>query len=391
VVWSSSADELGNRDLEKLTRPLLEALAKLAGLESTYLTVFHWDRREQEVRFVHSVGEADIQEGSRLPLPAAVTRESLPGVTRSQAQMPRTHPDSEAAKQLGLLTYVSVPIVLAKHELYGMVCGASRRPRPVTEAVVSVMEFFAQIIADHMSRALVAAAEQRLLLAEEQMRARARFLAVAEHQLKTPLTSLLGAAQMLHDGWPSLTEEQRDQFLDIVMRSAEDLSTRVGALLVEAGADVHSRELSPVDLDLVEFVGMVTRTFDVEVTDHRVRADVDEGLTTMADPTALHQVLSHLLDNAVKYSPAEGAISVVGHRTAGGVALSVVDEGVGLPVGMDVFEAFQRGDREQVGLAPGIGLGLHIVRNLVVAMGGSVTAEPNVERGSTFTVSIPDR
>ena len=254
-------------------------------------------------------------------------------MTRSPAQMPKTHPDSEAAKRLGLRTYVSVPVVLAKHELYGMVCGASRRPQPVTEPVVSVMEFFAQIIADHVSRARVAATEERAELAEEQLRARARFLAVAEHQLKTPLTSLLGAAQVLHDGWPERAADQRDQFLDMVIRSAHDLSTRVGGLLVEAGADVHSRELAPVDLDLVEFVDMVTRGFDVEVADHRVRADVDAGLTTMADPTALHQVLGHLLDNAVKYSPAQGVISVVGHSTHEGVALAVVDEGVGLPVG----------------------------------------------------------
>jgi signal transduction histidine kinase len=381
----------GDVDLEGLTRPLLEALARIAGLESTYLTVFDWDRREQEVRFVHRAGGVEIAEGSRLSLPAEVSQESLPGVTRSPAQMPRTHPDSQAARRLGLRTYVSVPVVLAKHELFGMVCGASRQPGAVTEPVVSVMEFFADLVADHITRERVAATEQRAARAEEQLRARARYLAVAEHQLKTPLTSLSGAARLLRDGWKVLDDAQRQQFIDMVIRSGDDLSDRINGLLTEARADVQSRELVPVDLDLGEFVEAITRASDGLTTDHSVRAQVEEGLRLRADPTALHQVLGHLLDNAIKYSPRHAGVNVKATSTSHGVAISVVDEGMGLPEGMDVFEPFKRGDKDLVGATPGIGLGLHIVRSLVEAMGGTVTAETNPWRGSTFTVRLPQR
>ena len=195
----------GRDELEQLTRPLLEALAKIAGLECTYLTVFDWARREQEVRFVHRGGDVEIAEGSRLALPEGVSPENLLDVTRSPAQMPEMHPDSQAATRLGLRTYVSVPVVLPERELFGMVCGASRRRRPVGEPVVSVMESFAQIVAT----------EQRAERAEAQLRARGFFLAVAEHQLKTPLTSLLGAARLLREGGPELGQDQRDLFLDI--------------------------------------------------------------------------------------------------------------------------------------------------------------------------------
>jgi diguanylate cyclase len=85
--------------------------------------------------------------------------------------MPATHPDSQAAKRIGLRTYVSVPVVLAKHELFGMVCGASARPQPVGEPLVSVMESFAQVVADHVNRARVAATDQRPERAEEQLQA----------------------------------------------------------------------------------------------------------------------------------------------------------------------------------------------------------------------------
>lgn len=376
-------------DLEGLTRPLLEALATLGDLDSTYLVVFDWARREHEVRFVHSVGEVSITRGSRFALPDTVSHESLPGVTRSSSQMPQTHPDSLAAKRMGMRTYVSVPVVLAKHELYGMVCGASRGTQPISERLVSVMEFFAEIIADHVTRTRVAATEERADLAEEELRARARFLAAAEHQLKTPLTAIQGAAEVLHARWADLGAATRDQFLDIVVRSARDLSNGISGLLLEARADVRSRELVPVDVELLSLVQGMTEGLDAVSTDHRVRARIEPGLTTRADPTALYQVLAHLLDNAVKYSPAGGDITVVGHRTAAGVTVVVVDEGVSLPEGIDIFEAFQRGDGAQVGAAPGIGLGLHIVRNLVEAMNGSVAAHSDAEAGTTFTVNLP--
>ncbi len=381
----------GDVDLEGLTRPLLEALARIAGLESTYLTVFDWDRREQEVRFVHRAGDVGIEEGSRLPLHEDVSEESLPGVTRSPAQMPRTHPDSQAARRLGLRTYVSVPVVLAKHELYGMICGASRRAGAVTEPVVSVMEFFAAIVADHITRERVAATEQRAAIAEEQLRARDRYLAVAEHHLKTPLTSLRGAAKLLRDGWKVLDDAQLEQFVDLVLRSSDDLSGLIDALLTEAGAEVLSRELVPVDLDLGEFVDAITRATDGLTTHHTVRSHIEAGLRLRADPTALHQVLGHLLDNAIKYSPRRTAVNVLASNSSNEVVITVVDEGVGLPEEIDVFEPFKRGDRDLVGATSGIGLGLHIVRNLVEAMGGTVTAETNPWRGSTFTVCLPHR
>ena len=122
-----------------------------------------------------------------------------------------------------------------------------------------------------------------------------------------------------------------------------------------------------------------------------MRAHIEAGLRLRADPTALHQVLGHLLDNAIKYSPRRTVVNVLASSSSKGVVITVVDEGVGLPEEIDVFEAFKRGDRHLVGATSGIGLGLHIVRNLVEAMGGTVTAETNPWRGSTFTVYLPHR
>jgi signal transduction histidine kinase len=107
----------------------------------------------------------------------------------------------------------------------------------------------------------------------------------------------------------------------------------------------------------------------------------------VVDPAALQQVLGHLVENAVKYSP-EGSQVCVGAAIDGDEAvLEVIDEGPGVPVDVDIFEPFQRavGSEDD----SGVGLGLYIVRNLVRSMGGTVTANRNAGVGSTFTVRLP--
>lgn len=377
------------RDLEGLTRPLLEALAKLAALESTYLTTFDWERHIQFVRFVHSAGELQVEEGQTAPLPHGISPESIPGVTRSPAELSKQHPDSQVAKQLGLKTYISVPITIAKHRMFGMLCGASRETHPIGENVVTVMEFFAQIIADHVTREQTAAMEQRALTAEERLRSRAAFLAEAEHQLKTPLTIIQGMSGTLLERWSAMPDEQRTELLTTVVKNARDLSRRIEDLLVEARADVQAREVTPIRLDLEPLVRVIAGAFNGLSPSHEVVAEVEEGTIAHADPTPLYQVLGHLLDNAIKYSPSGGTITLRVVPTAEDVRIEVVDEGMGLPVGVGIFEPFERGKPSEGSQPPGIGLGLHIVRSLVESMSGSVEARTNPDRGSTLTVHLP--
>ena len=376
-------------DLDGLVRPLLEALAKVSGLDTTYLTVVDWDRRSQTVRFVHSTDEITVREGHMVGLPEGLTPELLPGVTRSPDQVPAIHPDSWVARRMGLKTYVSVPVMLAEHELYGMLCGASLAKHEVTEHVVTVMEFFAQIISDHVVRTRTAATVRRAAVAERQLRTRAQFLGEAEHRLKTPLTVLQGVSGALLDHGDDMEDEQRKHFLESMVRNAEELTRLVNDLLTEARSEVQARELAPIRLELRPFTDMIAEAFTCVSTSHRVIGHVSPGAVAVVDPSALYQVLGHLLDNAVKYSPDGGTITVRVDSTLGGIQIAVTDEGIGLPENIDVFAPFQRGDSDVTGQTPGVGLGLHIVRNLVDSMGGSLVAQRNSGKGSTFTVRLP--
>lgn len=375
-------------DLGKLVRPLLEALATLADLESTYLTVFDWDRHEQEVCFVFNVGAVNVQEGHRIPLPTAMALESFPGVTRSPKAIERPEPDGWVARRLGLQAYVSVPVTVARHRLFGMLCGASRQPRELSETMVGMFESLAAIIAQHVERLNVEATEHRAIVAEARLLRRARSVAEAEHRLKTPLAVLQGMTLTLRDRWDVFPEAQRIEFHESMIRSIDVLSKEVERLLREARAEVRRPESFPAAVDLGPLVRELAAAFDGLDQSHEVVADVRREVRAFVDPTSIYQVVGHLLDNAVKYSPDGGRITVRVSEEAGFAAIDVIDEGIGLPLDVDVFEPFRRGDRRQ-DQTPGVGLGLHIVRNLVEAMGGTVTAHHNANAGSTFTVSVP--
>ena len=378
------------RDLESLTRPLLEALAKLARLESTYLMVFDWDRGRQEVLYAFNWGQVNVVEGMRVAIATGLSPQALPGVTRSLETLPEAHPDSQVAREMGLRTYVSVPVVVARHQLWGMLCGASRAPQQVAEDVITVMEFLSKLIADHVIREQTAATERRAEVAEETLRNRAVFLAQLEHELKTPLTIIVGMTRTLETKWESMTEEDRNNFLSSVTWNAGILSEKIENLLVEARAEVQARSLTPEVVDLNQVLVSTARGFDGASPGHRILAEDSKEVTVLADPEALHQVLGLLLDNAVNYSPKGGTIRLVARRAGQKAVIEITDEGVGVPEKIDIFAPFQRGPEIDDGPS-GVGLGLHIVRNLVEAMGGSVEGLRNRDRGSTFVITLPAR
>lgn len=386
VVRAASAAQ----DLEHLTRPLLEALSKVAALESTYLMVFDWDRHEQEVLYAYNARGVTVTEGIRIRCPPGLSPEAFPGVTRSLEDLTDNHPDSQVAKDLGLRAYVSVPVVVARHRLWGMLCGASPAPSEVSETVISVMEFLALLIADHVIRQQTAAAEHRAEAAEDRLRTRAMFLARAEHLLKSPLTVVLGMSRMLRRHWETLPTGERENLLSTLEANAETLSRQVEDLLVEARSEVRARDLAPFALELSDLLPTIARAFDAVSETHHVVAEESSDIMVMADPSALYQVLGHLLDNAVKYSPNGSTVRLHVRKVDREVVIEVTDEGVGVPEDVDVFAPFVRGSIEATAGAtvPGLGLGLHIVRNLVEAMGGSVTVRPE-PRGSTFVVRLP--
>jgi len=245
------------------------------------------------------------------------------------------------------------------------------------------------LMTEDRTAAVLAAAEARAAAAEDRLRTQTMLLAEAEHRLKTALAVITGWATTLEERWDAIDDARKLGGLAIIRRASESLSDDARMLLEEAKAEILILDQSPVRVDLREVLDLNAATFEGLSQVHSITAATPPGddVTVEVDPAALQQVLGHLLENAVKYSPDGTNVVVRARRDDGAVVIDVVDEGPGVPTGVDVFAPFQRGEGDTT---DGFGLGLYIVRNLVRAMGGEVAVEPNVSGvGSTFSVRLP--
>lgn len=217
--------------------------------------------------------------------------------------------------------------------------------------------------------------------------------AMVVHELKTPLTTLLGYSAMLRLKADTIGGEQRDQFLDIMQRQGERILSLIDGLLrslrTEAGLWKLPREridVQAVVRDAVADVGagLGGRQIVVEVPEHE--------LGVFGDAASIEQVLTNLLENAIKHSPPEGTIVVRVSEHEGEIHLSVSDEGRGIPDDElpHVFERFRQGSGELRGRAS-VGLGLYIARGLVAAHGGRIWADSDPGAGATFSFALPRR
>lgn len=230
------------------------------------------------------------------------------------------------------------------------------------------------------------------------------FVANVSHELRTPLTSIKGYVEALLDGAKD-DPDASTKFLDIILKQSDRLNLIIEDLLelskIESGRVSFKEE--PLDLRNVidRTLSMIKPLADKK--GHRLVSFVDETLPPVAgDEDRLAQVMTNLLDNAVKYTPEHGTITVAAHlipKQAGmtpssqTIELSVTDTGIGIPE-QDrprVFERFYRVDKARSRELGGTGLGLAIVKHIVEGHRGQVWVEGNQPHGSRFVVRLPVR
>ena len=232
-------------------------------------------------------------------------------------------------------------------------------------------------------------AEDRADVAEERLRAKTMLLGQFEHKLKTSFTLLTGWANALADDWDRFTDEQRREGMEVVRRRASEVVHQARGLLDETHAEISALDLHPVEMDLAQVLRMASQSYAGAARRHDFRYEGPERLRATVDPAALQQVLGQLLENAIAYSPRGGAVTVrLRSVDDAAVEIQVVDDGIGVPDGVDIFAPFVRG-QEAKAASDGSGIGLYIVANLVRSMGGRIDAHRNEGVGSTFSVVLP--
>jgi two-component system sensor histidine kinase KdpD len=239
---------------------------------------------------------------------------------------------------------------------------------------------------DRLTRS--AAAAQALAEAD---RLKTALLSMVSHDFRSPLASIKASVTgLLQEGKPWELETQRE-LLEGIDHETDRLNRMVGSILalsrLEADAWRPQCEATPP----VELVGAALDAFGPE-ENRRIQVTLDPSLTELwLDPAQMVQVLSNLVDNALKYSPPGSQVELQAFQQDGGAVLQVLDRGRGLPRGEEqrVFEPFYRAPELQESAVPGMGIGLAVCRGLVEAHGGHLSAYNREGGGAVFQIRLP--
>ena len=221
---------------------------------------------------------------------------------------------------------------------------------------------------------------------------RREFVANASHELRTPLAAIRGFAETLL-GPGNLSESDRRSYLEIIDRHARRLGQLVGDLLELSRIESGSTELEQVPVDVGALIASLLREHELRASEASIElvSDVQEPAVANADASAVEQILTNLLDNAIKYTEPGGRVVLRARPVDGWLQIQVEDDGGGIPEEdlARIFERFYRVDKARSRELGGTGLGLAIVKHLAQGLGGEVHVESEVSRGTTFTVLLP--
>ena len=233
-------------------------------------------------------------------------------------------------------------------------------------------------------------------LTEERVleRMRTEFVSTVSHELRTPLAAIYGAAMTLRRSDVSIDDEQRLRLLDIVSGEADRLARTVNDILWASRLDTDSLNVSIQNCDPLALVDQVVTAQEVHLDrSHRLLVDSPTDVPLVAgDPDKVGRVLINLVDNAVKYSPDGGSVTVRVEGAGSHVRFAVADEGLGIPPTEQrrVFEKFYRLDPNMTRGGGGSGGGGKLSRGqLRRKEGGNRVESPGLGRGSTFVVELP--
>lgn len=223
-------------------------------------------------------------------------------------------------------------------------------------------------------------------------RVRQEFLSNVSHELRTPLTSILAFVETLEDG--AIEDEKNNRrFLGVIRKNAERMHHLIDDILelssIEAGKiHIEPREMKPSLLVDEIFLNLSGKAQERKIT---LKNNIEREKTILADRVRLDQMLTNLIDNAVKFSREGGTVTVAHENNDNFHLISVIDEGEGISSEhlQRIFERFYRTDRARSREIGGTGLGLAIVKHLARLHGGEVSVASTLGKGTKFTIELP--
>lgn len=340
-----------------------------------------------------AAAETVFPPGTVIPIAGSAMTEIASGQPLYRVDMDeRRFEEEEEFVALGLRSRVLAPL-LAGPETIGALSVVRRDAGAFSADEIELLSLLGRLAGSAVQN--IRAYEAERTTAEELRRLsalRADFVSLVSHELRSPMASVIGSARTLQTRWRELTPEQRESFLALIAHETSRLADLISDVLdtsrIEAGTFSYSFE----DVDVAELVRTAASTADQGQDEVPVRAVVRDPLPFVrGDRERLRQVLTNLIDNAVKYSGPGEEVRVEAYGSDARVLVEVRDRGPGIPPEHQkvIFEKFGRvnsGEKAK----PGTGLGLFIARSIAEAHGGTLAVRSHPEQdGATFTLSLP--
>lgn len=402
LIWRGELPAILQRCCEALVETLDVAFARIWTI----------DEQEQVLHLQASAGLYTHLDGFHGRVPVGrfkiglIAAERLPHLTNAVIGDPRVG-DQEWAKREGMVAFAGYPLLI-EGRVVGVMAVFSRHSLPTM--TLDVMRAAAKAIAlgiDHKTieqerEQLLLTTQQARMQAEDALDARNAFLSSVSHDLKTPLTSIKGNAQMLQmrvkRGALSTPEDiaRMQSGLETIETSVKKMRTMIDDLLDLAQLQAGQKlTFDTTEENFVDLVQRVVQEQQATTTRHELifTARVSE-LFVSVDETRLERVVGNLLNNAIKYSPVGGKITIdLAQEQSDGsnwAVLALQDEGIGIPAAdlPHIFEPFRRADNSR-GKIQGTGVGLTSAAQIIEQHAGTITVESEEGAGTLFTIRIP--
>ena len=339
------------------------------------------------------VGAGDVlPPGSFGPLEGSPLGQVLTGGTIVQRDLTEgVFREDALLVALGLRSRILAPLPVGARPI-GALAISRKEADAFSDEEVELISLLGRLVATAVQNIRSYDAERRRVEELHRLSAmRADFVSLVSHELRSPMAAVIGAARTLQERRRELSVEQREAFLALIANETNRLAVLIGDVLDTSRIEAGTFSYSFGEVDLMRLIDDVVTLASVGQEEVAVRAAVSGQLPPVhGDRERLRQVLSNLVDNAVKYSDTGGAVEVKARTADGVVQVSVTDHGPGIPREQQhvIFEKFGRATGTDQ-TKPGTGLGLFIARSIAEAHGGSLDVESAPEAGATFTLTLP--
>jgi signal transduction histidine kinase/GAF domain-containing protein len=229
---------------------------------------------------------------------------------------------------------------------------------------------------------------------EERLQSKTDLINMASHEIRHPLTLIMGFSEVLRDYGDTLDEGESGEVADKLHKAAERLRRSVVNMMEVSRIESGKLSVQAEEIDIKPLLNSLTEELEARSLQQEVEVEVESDAEKIfADKDKLEIILFNLMDNAVKYSPPGSTVKVFARRSDNEIVLGVRDQGQGISEEYlnFIFEPFRKGQSEEYGNIKGMGLGLYIVNRLVEAHGGRIEVRSEHGRGSTFIARFPQK